>query len=67
MPSNIVADVIIRLLPDAKNFMCDGAVLIISGIIDIRKDDVLKAVEENGFTVTEEKYKENWCAFVLTK
>lgn len=65
--ANIVADVIIRLLPDAKNFMNDNGVLIISGIIDLRKDDVLKAVSENGFTVTNEKYKDNWCAFVLQK
>ncbi len=65
--ANIVADVIIRLLPDAKNFMNDNGVLIISGIIDLRKDDVLKAVSENEFTVTDEKYKDNWCAFVLQK
>ena len=65
--ANIVADVVIRLLPDAKNFMTDNGRLIISGIIDLRKDDVLKAVGENGFKVTDEKYKDNWCAFVLQK
>ena len=65
--ANIVADVVIRLLPDAKNFMTDNGRLIISGIIDLRKDDVLKAVSENGFKVTGEKYKDNWCAFVLQK
>ncbi len=65
--ANIVADVVIRLLPDAKNFMTDNGVLIVSGIIDLRKDDVLKAVAENGFKVTGEKYKDNWCAFVLQK
>ncbi len=63
--ANIVADVIIRLLPDAENFMTQNGVLIVSGIIDIRKDDVLKAVRQNGFSVREEKYKDNWCAFVL--
>ncbi len=65
--ANIVADVIIRLLPDAKAFMKDNTSLIISGIIDIRKDDVLSAVAENGFTVTEESYRDNWCAFTLVK
>ncbi len=65
--ANIVADVIIRLLPDAKSFMTDNGVLIVSGIIDIRKDDVMRAVSENGFKVKTEKYKDNWCAFVLTK
>ena len=65
--ANIVADVTIRLLPDAKNFMTDGGVLVVSGIIDIRKDDVLKAVEENGFRVSRERYRDNWCAFVLVR
>lgn len=65
--ANIVADVVIRLLPDAKEFMTDNGRLIISGIIDLRKDDVLKAVGENGFKVIDEKYKDNWCAFVLQK
>jgi len=65
--ANIVADVIIRLLPDAANFLAEDAPLIISGIIDIRKDDVLKAVKENGFRVSAERYRDNWCAFVLKK
>lgn len=63
--ANIVADVIIKLLPDAKNFMQRDASLIISGIIDIRRDDILKAVKDNGFIIAEEKNRDNWCAFVL--
>ena len=65
--ANIVADVIIRLLPDVDKFMCDDGSLIISGIIDIRKEDIFEAVKKNGFTVSEERYKDNWCAFVLKK
>ena len=65
--ANIVADVIIRLLPDVHQFMTEDGVLIISGIIDIRKEDIFEAVRLNGFTVTEERYKDNWCAFVLKK
>ena len=63
--ANIVADVIIRLLPDAKSFLKDDGVLIISGIIDIRKDDVINAVKQNGFVVIKEAYRDNWCAFAL--
>ena len=65
--ANIVADVIIRLLPDVHKFMTEDGSLIISGIIDIRKEDIFEAVRLNGFTVTEERYKDNWCAFVLKK
>lgn len=63
--ANIVADVIIKLLPDVSRFLTDDGILIVSGIIDIRKDDVLKAVSKNGFKVEAEAYKDNWCAFVL--
>lgn len=63
--ANIVADVIIKLLPDVGQFMTEDGILIISGIIDIRKADVLAAAEQNGFTVEKEAYRDNWCAFVL--
>lgn len=63
--ANIVADVIIKLLPDVGQFMTEDGILIISGIIDIRKEDVLSAVCDNGFEIELEAYKDNWCAFVL--
>ncbi len=65
--ANIVADVIIKLFDNVEDFMEEDAVFITSGIIDIRKDDVLKKAEEMGFTVYEERYKDNWCAFVFKK
>ena len=65
--ANIVADVIIRLLPDVGQFMEEDGILIISGIIDIRKEDVLNAVKQNNFTIVEEAYRDNWCAFTLKK
>lgn len=65
--ANIVADVIIRLLPDVGQFMTEDGILIVSGIIDIRKEDVLSAVAENGFRIEAEAYRDNWCAFVLKK
>ena len=63
--ANIVAEVIIKLLADVKNYMVDDAVLIISGIIDIRKNDILEAVEKYGFTVMKERLRDNWCAYAL--
>jgi ribosomal protein L11 methyltransferase len=65
--ANIVADVIIKLFDNVDEFLEEDAVFITSGIIDIRKDDVLKKAEEMGFTVYEECYKDNWCAFVFKK
>ena len=65
--ANIVADVIIKLFDNVADFMEDDAVLIISGIIDLRKDDVLNSAAAHGFKIVEEKYKDNWCAFTLAK
>lgn len=65
--ANIVADVIIKLFDNVSNFMEDDAVLIISGIIDLRKDDVLSSAKAHGFDIIGENYKENWCAFTLKK
>ena len=63
--ANIVADIIIKLLPDVEKFMEKDGILIISGIIDIRKEDVFEAIKSNGFMVENELYRDNWCAFVL--
>lgn len=65
--ANIVADVIIKLFDEVENFLQDGGVFITSGIIDIRKEDVLKKANEMGFAVVEECYKDNWCAFVFRR
>lgn len=65
--ANIIADVIIRLFENVKDFMFDDSYLIVSGIIDIRLDDVEKAIEEHGFNIVKKVTKEEWVAFVLTK
>ncbi len=65
--ANIVADVIIRLLETVENYMEKDAILITSGIIDSREEDVTAAFEKFGFTVSERLTRENWCAFVCIK
>ncbi len=65
--ANIVADVILKLLSSVADYMEDSAVLITSGIIDIRKNDVLEGFKKYGFSVIEEHSKDNWYAFVCVK
>jgi ribosomal protein L11 methyltransferase len=57
---NIVADVIIGLSPVLPNFLTDKSLLICSGILDSRLDDVLKALKAAGLTVTSIREKEDW-------
>lgn len=63
--ANIVADVIIKLFSSVKKHMENGAPFIISGIIDLRADEVKSAAVNAGFTITCEATRDNWCAYVL--
>lgn len=65
--ANIVADIIIRLFDSVADFMTDDGILIISGIIDMRADEVKQSAAEHGFKIKEELMRENWCAYILTK
>ena len=65
--ANIVADVIIRLFENVGDFMADGAILIISGIIDMRSNDVEQAALAHGFKIAQAREKEEWRAYVLVK
>ena len=57
---NIVADVIIALSPVLPELLGDGSVLILSGILDTRLEDVLTALKKVGLTPTEIRSKEEW-------
>lgn len=63
--ANIVADVIIKLCPNVKNFMTDDGVFIVSGIIEYREPDVMKVFENGGFEITERNCSEGWISYVL--
>ena len=65
--ANIVADIIIRMLPDIKELMHDKTVLVISGIIDERCEDVYKSINDNQFKIVEEIHENGWCAISLMK
>ena len=65
--ANIVADVILMLLENVDDFMTEDGILITSGIINIRKDDITDGFKKFGFEVLEEHNKDNWYAFVCRK
>ncbi len=57
---NIVADVIIALAPVLPRFLGENSLLICSGILDSRYDDVAQALTRAGLTVTQTRAKEDW-------
>ncbi len=65
--ANIVADIIIRMTPDVGNYMKDDAVLLASGIIEERCDDVIAAFDAHGFKVVECLTDNGWCGLAVKK
>ena len=61
--ANIVADVIIPLSAAVERFMAPDGVLLASGVIDTRADEVETAIRANGLAVTRRLERGGWCAF----
>lgn len=64
--SNIVADVILALLPHVPPRMAAGGVWIVSGILTERADEVVAAAKDAGLSVTEQREEAGWSALAFT-
>jgi len=62
--ANIVADIIIKLLPTTIAYLKNDKIFISSGIIDTRRDDVLKVYQECGFNILEVREDKGWVCIV---
>ena len=65
--ANIVADAIIMLSKGVDAFMNDDSVYIVSGIIDMREDEVVAALDEYGFRITARHEEGGWLCFECMK
>ena len=65
--ANIVADIIIRMMPDVVALMDENSVILASGIIVERSEDVISAFSEHGFEVVERIDENGWCALAVMK
>ena len=63
--ANIVSDIIIRMLPDVRNYLEVGSPLILSGIIGERADEVRAAVLKEGFAVEKEIRENDWVGMLV--
>ena len=62
---NIIPEVIIPLLGDVVARMSDGARLVLSGILAVKRDDVVAAARTHGLALFEEREKGEWWAGVF--
>lgn len=65
--ANIVADILIAMKELFYKFLKPGGILIISGIIDERKEEVTDAVTSAGFEIKEFCEQSDWAAVMLVK
>jgi ribosomal protein L11 methyltransferase len=65
--ANILADVIIQLLPDIPGKLKDDGVFLASGVIEQYLDDVTRAAEAVGLTVTKVDRIQDWVGIQMRK
>ena len=65
--ANIVADIIIRMMPDVGTLMDENSVILASGIIVERSEDVINGFAEHGFKIVERIDENGWCALAVMK
>ncbi len=65
--SNIIADVIISIAPQVDKILKEDGIWIASGIINTKKDDVIKAIKDNNWNIQNIVEQNEWIAVVCTK
>lgn len=62
--ANIVASVIIPLVPFARQIVGENGLFVTSGIISDREQEVCEALGKNGFEVQYVKHRDDWVAIM---
>lgn len=65
--ANILHNVLAEIMPDLKNIMNSGALLVLSGILDEKKQVVLDSIKNCDLILVEEVHLNQWTAFVVRK
>lgn len=65
--ANIVADIILRMLPDIPTALTPDAPLILSGIIAPRADDIRRALAGGGYRILAEEQENDWVALLAVR
>ena len=65
--ANILHNILSDIMCDLKNLMNDNAYLVLSGILDEKKQVVLDAVKRENLNIKEEMHQDQWVCFVVQK
>ena len=64
--ANIVADIIVRMLPELGAYMAKNTVCILSGIIETAEQQVLDCLKSCGYRVVERRTEKDWVCLAVT-
>ena len=64
--ANIVADIILRMLPDISSYIKPQGKIILSGIISPRADEIREAVKKYGYKIIKEETENDWLAMLIS-
>lgn len=65
--ANILHNVLAEIMGDLKNIMNNGAIMVLSGILDEKKPVVLEAVKKHNLELLEEAHQDQWVALIVRK
>lgn len=65
--ANILHNVLADIMPDLNNIMKENAKLVLSGILDEKKQVVLDSINTNNLKLSEEIHQDIWTAFVVER
>lgn len=65
--ANIIAEIIISLLPDAEKKLRPHGTFLVSGVIEERLGDVKEAAEKVGFRIVDVRHRAGWTAITMRK
>ena len=65
--ANVLHFIIVEIMDDLKALIKDDGYLVLSGILDEKKDIVLEAIKKHNLKVVEENHLDIWVSFVVKK
>lgn len=65
--ANILAKIILQLIPDAMHVLKSGGYFISSGIIAVQKEEMLAALTNEGFKIQQVNQMEDWLVIIARK
>ena len=65
--ANILHNVLADIMPDLYNIMSDNAIMVLSGILEEKKDIVIEAINKCNLNIVEVNHINQWISFIVRR